>query len=192
MTGLGWRGVSLRLWGICGLIVTLASSNATATTYYQSQIARRLSGVEIGNGNVEIGIGETNEQVTLPNTVASWAARLSETCIELLAPSEAPSVTPTKLRVCRKPYEQLEEDQLKELEEIGWRRIFWSDMDGLRLERLASKNRAVRALEVKLFRDTREAIELFLVGNKTSQSFASVYEWLTPKRESKDEDGLKN
>lgn len=144
----------------------------------------RSAGIEIGNGQLAedsgSGAGRTEGEIALPEAVRGWTTRVSDSYTELIGPVDPQTSTSTKLRV--KEIEQLDEGTVRELEEIGWKRFYWAGKDGVRLERVSAKNRALRSLEVKLFGETVvEPVELVLIGTKGSQSFSSLYEWLTPK-----------
>jgi hypothetical protein len=182
MRGMSWTWAKLHLWTV-GCTTALIASHSFATTVSINSQTSKKAGVEIGNGTFEMGdaVNGTGE-VSLPNAVRDWTPRYSDTYTELVAPADGHSAMPTTLRISLKALDQ-DDDQLKELEELGWRRFNWADMDGLRLERLHSRSKAIRALEVKLFREAREAIELVLIGSKKSPSFTYLYEWLTPKKE---------
>lgn len=148
----------------------------------------RSAGIEIGNGQFEDASGGARPEVVvrpdgelnLPEDVRGWTTRVSDSYTELIGPVDPQTATSTKLRV--KEIEQLDEGTVRELEEIGWKRFYWAGKDGVRLERVSSKNRALRSLEVKFFGETvLEPVELILIGAKSSKGFSSLYEWLTPK-----------
>jgi hypothetical protein len=189
MRGMSWTWEGLQLLTVgCALTLSLAATVGFATPTRSALGAfQRFSGVEIGNGEFVMGEGATEGEagtgIALPSAVRNWKRRITDTYVELIAPTEFPSIDPTRLRISLKGFEQ-DDEQVKELEELGWRRFNWRpDVVGLRLERLYNRTRALRALEVKLFREAREASELVLIGNKKSPSFAAFYEWLTPKGE---------
>jgi hypothetical protein len=162
----------------------------------------RSAGIEIGNGQLgPEGIadraGDLSEdrtedrsgdnlaegEIALPKGVSRWTRRVSGSYTELIGPVDPQTSTSTKLRV--KEIEQLDEGTVRELEEIGWKRFYWGGKDGVRLERVSAKNRALRSLEVKLFGETVDPVELVLIGTKGSHSFSYLYEWLTPKEKVK-------
>lgn len=184
MSGMGWEWDRLHIWTrACAIAICLALGSAAYANTANS------AGIEIGNGNSEMGVsvGVTGPEVSLPGSVTSWKPTIGETYTELIAPTDSNIATRTKLRISLNYVEQPDEDQIKKLEDLGWKRFYWADMDGLRMERpTTSRNREIRALEVKLFRRAREAIELVLIGNKKSESYSSLYEWLTPKDEDTD------
>lgn len=188
MSGMSWEWNRLHIWA-CAIAICLILDSAAHATAINS------AGIEIGNGSAEMGVsvGVTGPEVSLPGSINGWKPTMGDTYTELIAPSDSNTATRTKLRISLNYVDQPDEDQIRKLEDLGWKRFYWADMDGLRMERpTTSRNREIRALEVKLFRRAREAIELILIGNKRSESYSSLYEWLTPKDETEVETAEKS
>jgi len=164
--------------------VVIGTTSALCVHAFPATDNARSAGIEIGNG--QLGFEGTADrsaegEITLPPAVRGWTTRVSDSYTELIGPVDPQTSTSTKLRV--KEIDQLDEGTVRELEEIGWKRFYWGGKDGVRLERVSAKNRALRSLEVKLFGETVDSVELVLIGTKGSHSFSSLYEWLTPKEE---------
>jgi hypothetical protein len=176
MGNISWRN-ELRSIAV-SIAVVIGATSALCVHALPALDNARSAGIEIGNGQFEEGRSEG--ELILPEAVRGWTTRVSDSYTELIGPVDPQTATSTKLRV--KEIEQLDENTVRELEEIGWKRFYWAGKDGVRLERVSAKNRALRSLEVKLFGETVvEPVELVLIGAKSSKGFSSLYEWLTPK-----------
>lgn len=196
MGNISWRNELRSI--AASVAVVIGTTSALCVHAHPTLDNARSAGIEIGNGQLGIegtadrGGDRSDDRIddrsgdrpgegefALPSAVRGWTRRVSDSYTELIGPVDPQTATSTKLRV--KEIEQLDEGTVRELEEIGWKRFYWAGKDGVRLERISAKNRALRSLEVKLFGETVDPVELVLIGTKNSQSFSSLYEWLTPK-----------
>jgi hypothetical protein len=181
MGNFSWRN---ELRSVAVSVAVVIGTTSALCVHALNVDSARSAGIEIGNGQSAedaLGVAVRPEgELTLPEAVRGWTTRVSDSYTELIGPVDPQTSTSTKLRV--KEIEQLDENTVRELEEIGWKRFYWAGKDGVRLERVSAKNRALRSLEVKLFGETVvEPVELVLIGAKSSKGFSSLYEWLTPK-----------
>lgn len=184
MGNISWRN---ELRTIAASVAVVIGTTSALCVHALNLDNARSAGIEIGNGQLAedaagagAAAGRSEGEISLPEAVRGWTTRVSDSYTELIGPVDPQTATSTKLRV--KEIEQLDESTVRELEEIGWKRFYWAGKDGVRLERVSSKNRALRSLEVKLFGETVvEPVELVLIGAKSSKGFSSLYEWLTPK-----------